>query len=71
MKTKYDVGEKVFFKGTINKIEVFPCGKTAYRFMEYPDILFTEEKIIENAEPLQHIANTLERIEKKLQENAN
>ncbi|MBR2257639.1 MAG: hypothetical protein IJ899_09995 [Blautia sp.] len=67
MKTKYDVGEKVFFKGTVKKIEVFPNGKTAYRLSEYPEILITEEKIIENTEPLQHIADTLERIDEKLE----
>lgn len=66
METKFDVGEEVYFKATIKSIEVYPNGKIAYKIKEWPDFLFAEDELLESGEPLQHIANTLERIEKKI-----
>lgn len=68
MKTKFNVGEKVYFKATINRIEVYPNGKIAYKIKEWPDFLFMEGDLIENSDPLQHIADALERIEGKMPE---
>ena len=68
METKYNVGEKVYFEATIKSIEVLPSKRIMYRVKEWPEFLFSEDVLFQNGQPLQHIANTLERIEKKLPE---
>jgi hypothetical protein len=47
METKYDIGQKVTFVGTISKIEIYQDNVTLYYLADWNGIPFSEEKITE------------------------
>lgn len=49
MITEYNVGDEVFFKGTISKIEITPDGKELYIMSEYPDIKLSPDSFLKTA----------------------
>lgn len=65
MDTKYSMGDSIYFRGTINKIEIYPYKRIAYRVREWPEFLFLEDSLSETVLD----ANNAER--KKLQEKIN
>lgn len=76
MITGYNVGDEVFFKGTISKIEIISNGKELYTMEEYPDIRFFSDSFLKTAtvglrvdkRDLEVVEKDVEDLEAKLQE---
>lgn len=52
METKFNVGEEVYFKGTIENITILPSGRIIYKIKEHGDIVFSEERLIKIDAPI-------------------
>ncbi|MBP3753586.1 MAG: hypothetical protein J6I66_01870 [Lachnospiraceae bacterium] len=52
MKTKYNIGDEVYFKGIINDIHITPSGSVIYKMKGHDNVVFSEEELIKTDTPI-------------------